>query len=205
MHDTVVNGWTIVTHTRRQVAENHLQGVFLATSGTAWVAGRQFDGKRGSSGFSEWGEWWYGRHFTGGNATENMMDALKAYPELAMKADVWHRLFEQDAAESLCRFLAGPPRPDLPKLSAGWKQTEVLSGIPVAGSTILLPFHEAKYHLFWDLIWTTRLSAMEHLTRGVTIDRHEAHQRVKDATGPIRFEFGYNTYWLADDEYRPGQ
>lgn len=205
MSRTTAGAFTIVHHCRRQVAENHYQGVFLAVAGTHWVAGRMYDGARGTDGFSEEGEWWHGRHFTTGDATENMMDALKAYPELAMKADVWHRLFEQDAAESLCRFLAGPPRDDLPKLSAGWKQTEALSGIAPAGSTILMPFHEAKYHLFWFLIWTTRRNAMEHLTRGVTIDRHEAHQRVKDATGPIRFEFGYNTYWLADDEYRPGQ
>lgn len=200
MKSTVVNGWTIITQTRQEVSPNHFQGVFLATRGAHWVAGRQYDGQKGSTGFNESGEWWHGRHFTLGNPTENMHAALDAYPDLAMKADVWDRIFAQRAAQSLCRFLAGPSRDDLPTLSAGWSRSDAGHGIPVSGTTIQLPFHEAKYELFWFLVWTTRLSAMEHLTKGVTIDRNEAYTRVREATGPLRFELGYNTYWLAADE-----
>ncbi|MFJ3270943.1 hypothetical protein [Streptomyces sp. NPDC086776] len=200
MSSTVVNGWTIVTQTRQEVSPNHFQGVFLATGrGGHWVAGRHFDGKKGSTGFSECGEWWHGSHFTLGNPTENMLAALEAYPELAMKAAVWHRLFEQTAAQTLCRFLAGPRRDDLPLLSAGWRESDAGHRLPAAGSTIALPFHEAKYQLFWYL-HSTRLGAKAHLTEGVTIDRHEAYTRVRDATGPLRFELGYNTYWLDKDD-----
>ncbi|MEV7902102.1 hypothetical protein [Streptomyces anulatus] len=195
--NAVVNGWTIVTQTRQETAFDHMQGVFLATCGDRWVAGRQYDGKEGSTGFTEDGEWWYGSHFSAKSATENMLGALDRYSELAMKADVWTRMFTQDATQSLCRLLAGPERPDLPKLSAGWRESDPGHRNPGGGVTEPLPFHEAKYHLLWFLIWSTRLNAMDHLTEGVTIDRHQAHTLVREATGPVRFELGYNTYWLA--------
>ncbi|MFE7114929.1 hypothetical protein ACFU99_05825 [Streptomyces sp. NPDC057654] len=111
--NAITHPWTIATQTRREVSPNHMQGVFLATNGSDWIVGRQFDGPTGSTGFSEIGEWWHSRWFTLDNPTENMVAALDAYPDTAMKASVWHRLFAQDAAQSLCRFLAGPARPGL--------------------------------------------------------------------------------------------
>ncbi|MFI7083940.1 hypothetical protein ACIBUR_10070 [Streptomyces anulatus] len=198
--NAVVQGWTIVTQTRQQVSPDHMQGVFLATCGERWMVGRQYDGKKGTTGFSEDGEWWHARYFDGDTGTDNLLAALDAYPDAAMKAAVWDRMFHQDATESVCRFLAGGEEAGRPKLSAGWKQTEVLSGIPVTSSTIPMPFHEAKYELLWFIIWSTRLSAKVHLTKGVTMSRHEAVTLVREATGPIRFEMGYNTYWLAQEE-----
>ncbi|MEV6309930.1 hypothetical protein AB0M10_15195 [Streptomyces sp. NPDC051840] len=197
MSSPVVQGWTIVTQLRKELSPDHMQGVFLATTGPRWIIGRQYDGPSGSSGFID-EEWWHGRYFTMGSPTENMMAALDAYPEAAMKAGVGDRMTAQDATQSLARFLAGPERPGRAHVSAGWQESDSGHRNPGGASTELLPLHEAKAELFWFLLWSTRLNAMERLTKGVTIDRQEAHSLVRGATGPIRFDFGYNTYWLAE-------
>ncbi|WP_326742851.1 MULTISPECIES: hypothetical protein [unclassified Streptomyces] len=90
--------------------------------------------------------------------------------------------------------------PSAAKLAAGWSETEVAGHpTPAAGGTILLPFHEARYELL-QYLRRTELSARAHLTWRITVDRHGAVERVVQATGPIQFKYGYNTYWLAADE-----
>ncbi|MET9656400.1 hypothetical protein [Streptomyces sp. NPDC006510] len=113
---------------------------------------------------------------------------------------VWDHILEQRVGEVIDRHLAGPEIPGAAKLAAGWSETEVAGHpTPAAGGTILPPFHEARCELLQHLR-RTELRAKAHLTWRITVDRHGAVELVVQATGPIRFKYGYNTHWLAADE-----
>ncbi|MCZ0996426.1 hypothetical protein O1L44_30230 [Streptomyces noursei] len=197
---TVGLGWTIVHQARQKHYDDRYYGQFLGTrkgkTGTAeWIVGRMYPGKSKDDGFRD-GEWAYSKHFDGPRSTDNADAALKAYVEMSHKTFVWDRIFEQRVGEAIDRHWSGPEAPDAPKLATGWQESDAGHRNPARGHTILLPFHEAKYYLL-HFLRSTELGAKAHLTKGVTIDRHQAVKLVTAATGPIRFEYGYNTYWLA--------
>ncbi|MFD4949178.1 hypothetical protein ACFWNT_43505 [Streptomyces sp. NPDC058409] len=200
-----VEGWTIVHSTRQRHHDDRFYGQFLGsrkhdvTGNTEWIVGRMYPGVSKDDEFI-FGEWDYSKHFAGPRSTDNADNALKAYVEMSHDTFVWDRIFDQRVGETIDRHLAGPEVPGASKLAAGWMETEVAGHlIPAAGGTILLPFHEARYELL-QYLRRTELSAKAHLTRGITVDRHSAVELVVQAAGPIRFEYGYNTYWLAADE-----
>ncbi|MFC4498467.1 MULTISPECIES: hypothetical protein [Streptomyces] len=196
-------GWTVVDVARQRHYDDRYYGQFLGTrtgpTGHAeWMVGRLFDGKTIDDGFRE-GEWAYSKRFATDKGTDNADRALKAYVEMAYSTFVWDRIFEQRVGEVIDQHWAGPEVPGAPKLAAGWQESDAGHRNPARGHTILLPFHEAKYKLL-HFLRSTELGAKAHLTRGVTIDRHQAVELVREATGALRFEYGYNTYWLAADE-----
>ncbi|WNI17678.1 hypothetical protein [Actinacidiphila sp. ITFR-21] len=204
MSETVgAEGWTIVHQARQKHYDDRFYGQFLGTregriGGAEWVVGRLYNGKSADDGFRD-GEWAYSRRFQSPNSTDSADAALKAYVEMSYDTFVWDRIFEQRAGEAIDRHLAGPEVDGAPKLSAGWSESDAGHRVPAAGSTISLPFHEAKYYLL-QFLRSTELGAKAHLTRGITLDRHQAVDLVTKATGPVRFEYGYNTYWLAAEE-----
>ncbi|MFF1693069.1 hypothetical protein ACFVXC_05505 [Streptomyces sp. NPDC058257] len=198
-------GWTLVHQARQKHYDDRYYGQFLGTrktgtltpDATEWIVGRLFDGKSPDDGFRD-GEWAYSKRFQSTQSTDNADRALKAYVEMSYDTFVWDRVFEQRVGEAIDRHLAGPEVPGAPKLSAGWYRSDPGPSVPIGSHTIHLPFHEAKYELLQHLR-RTELGAMAHLTRGVTLDRHEAVELASQAKGPIRFEYGYNTYWLVAD------
>ncbi|MDX3020003.1 hypothetical protein [Streptomyces acidiscabies] len=145
------------------------------------------------------GEWNTSRRFDGPRSTDNADDALTRYVEKSYETFVRDRIFEQRTGEAIDRYWAGPETDGVPKLSAGWQQSAANGGMPVDSRTVHLPFHQAKYYLL-HFLRATQLGGKAHLARGITLDRHQAVERATAATGPVRFEYGYNTYWLAADE-----
>ncbi|MFV0135562.1 hypothetical protein ACLGIH_20460 [Streptomyces sp. HMX87] len=194
-------GWTIVHLARQKHYDDRYYGQFLgarehAPSGsTEWIVGRLYPGKSLDDGFVH-GEWAYSKRFAERRATDNADAALKAYIEMSHATFVWSRVFEQETGQAIDRHLAGPEVAGAPKLSAGWQRSDPGPSVPHGSHTIYLPFHEAKYYLL-HFLRDTQLSAMAHLTQGVTLDRHQAVDLVVNAIGPVRFDYGYNTYWLA--------
>ncbi|MEV8601863.1 hypothetical protein AB0465_18515 [Streptomyces griseoviridis] len=196
-------GWTVVQLDRQKHYDDRFYGQFLGTregrDGAAeWIVGRLFDGKSADDGFRD-GEWAYSKRFAGNPTADNADAALKAYVEMAYDTFVWDRIFEQRVGEAIDRFWAGPEVPGAPKLAAGWQESDAGHRNPGRGHTILLPVHEAKYSLL-HFLRSTELNAKAYLMKEISIARHQAVELVREATGPIRFEYGYNTYWLAADE-----
>ncbi|WP_030660799.1 hypothetical protein [Streptomyces rimosus] len=199
--DTIgVEGWTVVHQARQKHYDDRYYGQFLGTrkndhtGTTEWIVGRMYPGQSMNDGFI-CGAWDYSKRFASPRSTDNADAALKAYVEMSHDTFVWDRIFEQCVGEAIDRHLAGPEIPGAPHLAAGWRESDAGHRNPGGGHTILLPFHEAKYALL-GFLRRTELNAKAHLTRGVTVDRHGAVELVIQATGPIRFEYGYNTYWL---------
>ncbi|AZM47854.1 hypothetical protein DMB38_20515 [Streptomyces sp. WAC 06738] len=194
-------GWTIVDLARQKHYDDRYYGQFLGarehgpSGGMEWVVGRLFVGKSRDDVFRD-GEWAYSKRFAGPRSTDSADAALEAYVKMSHETFVWDRIFEQRTGEVIDRYLAGPEVADAPKLSAGWQQSSANGGMPVGSHTVYLPFHQAKYYLL-HFLRATQLSAMQHLTQGITLDRHQAVDLVTKATGPVRFEYGYHTYWLA--------
>ncbi|MFJ4686525.1 hypothetical protein [Streptomyces sp. NPDC088789] len=191
-----IEGWTIVHQARQKHYDDRFYGQFLGTREDGrWIVGRMWSGESMDDGFHD-GGWDWSKRFAGNPSTDNADAALKAYVEMSYDTFVWDRVFEQRVGEAIDRHWSGPEVPDAPKLAAGWQESDAGHRNPARGHTILLPFHEAKYTLL-HFLRSTELGAKAHLTRGVTIDRHQAVELVREATGPVRFEYGYNTYWLA--------
>ncbi|MEW1922202.1 hypothetical protein [Streptomyces sp. NPDC088360] len=191
-----IEGWTIVHQARQKHYDDMFYGQFLATREDGrWMVGRMFAGESMDDGFRA-GEWAFSQRFAGPRSTDNADVALEAYVGMSHVTYVWDRVFEQRVGEAIDQFWAGPEVPNLPKIAAGWQESDAGHRNPARGHTIPLPFHEAKYQLL-QYLRRTELGAKAHLTRGVTIDRHQAVELVREATRPVRFEYGYNTYWLA--------
>lgn len=198
MTETVgTEGWTIVHKARKKHYDNRFYGQFLGTreDDGRWIVGRMWSGDSMDDGFHD-GGWDWSKRFAGNPSTDNADAALKSYVEMSYDTFVWDRVFEQRTGEAIDRHLAGAEVVGAPKLSAGWFRTDPGHLNRYGSHTIFLPFHEAKYELLQHLR-RTELNAMAHLTKGITVDRHGAVELVTAATGPIRFEYGYNTYWLA--------
>ncbi|MEU7318765.1 hypothetical protein [Streptomyces sp. NPDC007083] len=196
-----IEGWTIVHQTRQKHYDDRFYGQFLGTregrnSVAEWIVGRQYDGKSMEDGFRD-GEWAYSTRFQGPWATDNADAALKKYVEMSHDTFVWDRIFEQRTGEAIDKHWAGTGSAiaDVPRMSAGWQRSNPGHLAPQGSHTIYLPFYEAKYYLL-HFLRSTQLSAMAHLTQGVTLDRHQAVELVTKATGSVRFEYGYNTYWF---------
>lgn len=196
-------GWTVVHYARQRHYDDRYYGQFLGarknryTKNTEWIVATLHPGQSMNDGLIS-GEWNTSQRFAGPRSTDNADAALEAYVKTSHETFVWYRIFEQHTGAAIDRYLAGPEVPGAPKLAAGWQQTSTNGGVPVGSATVYFPLHEAKYHLLHFLRFT-QLSAMAHLTEGVTLDRHQAVELVTAATGPVRFEYGYNTYWLAGE------
>ncbi|WP_030894327.1 hypothetical protein [Streptomyces sp. NRRL F-5053] len=199
MNTTVgIEGWAIVHQARQKHYNDRYYGQFLGTrEGGKWIVGRQYPGASMDDGFRG-GEWDYSERFETNRSTDNMDRALKAYVQMSERTFVWDRVFEQRVGEAIDRHLAGLEVLGAPKLSAGWHRSHPGLSAPIGSHTAHLPFHEAKYKLL-QYLRRTELGAMAHLTRGVTLDRHQAVELVIQATGPMRFDYGYNTYWLVGE------
>ncbi|MEV7870157.1 hypothetical protein AB0P17_29620 [Streptomyces sp. NPDC088124] len=191
-------GWTLVHQARQKHYDDRYYGHWLGTRDDGqWIIGRLYPGKSMDDGFRD-GEWAYSKRFAGDPSTDNADAALTAYVEMAHNTFVWDRVFDQTVGEAIDLYWAGPEVPDAPKLAAGWAGAESPNPdrvVSSAGCSIAMPLHEAKF-LLLHYLRRTELAAKAHLTKGVTVDRHGAVEKVRCATGPIRFEYGYNTYWL---------
>ncbi|MGW3273609.1 hypothetical protein ACWDFH_19365 [Streptomyces kronopolitis] len=194
-------GWATVHSARQKHYDGKFYGQFLGarknryTENTEWIVATMYPGRSMDDGFRG-GEWNTSQRFDGPRSTDNADDALKRYVEKSYETFVWNRTFEQDTGEAIDRYLAGPEAAGAPKLSAGWHLTDPGHLNQYGGHTIDLPLHEARYKLL-QFLRRTKLSAMAHLSKGVTLDRHQAVELATAATGPLRFEYGYHTYWLA--------
>lgn len=197
-------GWTVVHRARQKRYDDRYYGQFLGarknryTENTEWIVAIMHPGRSMDDGIIG-GEWNTSQRFDGPRSTDNADDALKRYVEKSYETYVWDRIFEQDSGEAIDRYLAGPEVDGAPRLSAGWHLTDPGHLNQYGAHTIGLPLHEAKYTLL-HFLRRTQLSAMAHLTEGVTLDRHQAVDLVTKATGPLRFEYGYHTYWLAKED-----
>lgn len=201
MSDAVgVEGWTVVHRARQRHYDGKFYGQFFGarqnqhTKNTEWLVATMHPGRSADNGFRG-GEWNTSQRFDSPLSTHNADDALKRHVEKSYETFVWERIFEQRVGEAIDRYLAGPEVAGAPKLSAGWQRSGAGGAVPVGSHTVHLPLHEAKYYLL-HFLHSIQLGAMAHLTQGVTLDRHEAVELASKATGPVRFEYGYNTYWL---------
>ncbi|MGW3153778.1 hypothetical protein [Streptomyces sp. NPDC001089] len=192
-------GWTVVHEARQKHYNDRFYGQFLGTrtgptGRTEWIVGRQHVGRSMEDGLCD-GGWAWSRRFAEDRSTDTADAALKAYVDDAQDTFVWDRIFEQRIGEAIDRHWAGAETAGAPKLSAGWHRTDPGPSQRYGSHTIFLPLHEARYQLL-QMLRSTELNAMAHLTEGVTLDRHQAVETVTQATRPVRFEYGYNTYWL---------
>jgi hypothetical protein len=197
-----VEGWEIVHQARQKHYDDRFYGQFLGVREGRdgvdnWYVGRMYNGKTVDDGFRD-GEWAHGTRFEGPKGTDNADEALKKYVEMSYETYVWDRIFEQRVGEAIDRHWAGPEVAGAPKLAAGWQESDAGHRAPVGSHTTPLPFHQAKYYLL-HFLRSTEMGAKQHLTRGITVDRHGAVELVREASGPVRFEYGYNTYWLAGE------
>lgn len=196
-----VEGWTVVHWARQRHYNDQYYGQFLGarvntyTGVTEWLVATLYPGSSAKDGM-RFGEWMTSQRFAGPRSTDNADDALTRYVEKAHETFVWDRIFEQRAGEAIDRYLAGPETHGAPRMAAGWQRSDPGPSAPFGSATIYLPLHEAKYYLL-EFLRSTQLSAMAHLTEGVTLDRHQAVELVRQADKPVRFDYGYNTYWLA--------
>ncbi|MEU7155999.1 hypothetical protein AB0A98_06080 [Streptomyces chrestomyceticus] len=189
-----VEGWTIVHQARQKHYDDRFYGQFLGTHEDGrWIVGRMWSGKSMDDGFHD-GGWDWSRRFAGNPSTGNADAALKAYIEMSHVTFVWDRVFERRVGEAIDRYWAGPEVPGAPKLSAGWCRTP--AGLP-AGSTIRLPFHEAKYRLLQYLRGTKSAARPGLNTRAFIL--HDTVEAIRQATGPFRIQYGHNAYWLDTD------
>jgi hypothetical protein len=199
-------GWRIVHIAYQRHYDDRYYGQFLGarkndvTGNGEWIVARLYPGEHRDAGFV-YGEWdsSYSKRYAGPRSTDNADAAMKTYIELSHETFVWDRIFEQRTGEAIDRYWAGSEVPAAPKMSAGWQQSSANGGMPVGSGTVSLPFHQAKYCLL-HFLRSTQLSAKAHLTEGITLDRHQAVECVINTTKPVRFEYGYNTYWLASEE-----
>lgn len=195
---TTAAEWTIVHQHREQpINSDTYEGAFLGVDGDRWMTGRMFTGHSMDDGIDAHGQWWYTRYFDdpAKPGTLHMRRALAAYIELAKKAGVWGGYpFEERAARAVDRYLAQRvPLDGVPDMQAGYYSTA--TQMP-AGSTGLLPAVEAKYELLRYLRYTQATARLDLALPGMTLD--EAYELVINATGPVRFQLGYATYWLSD-------
>lgn len=193
-------GWTIVHQARQRHDDGVYYGQFLGARNnpetTEWLVATMHPGRGMDDGFID-GRWKDSQSFAGPRSADNADDALELYVETAgVETFVWSGFLKQYTGAAIDWYLAGPEVVGAPRLSAGWQESDAGPGVPCGGHTICLPFHRAKFELL-QYLRRTKLNAMPPLTPSVTIDRHQAVQLAVEATGPVRFEYGYNTYWLA--------
>ncbi|MFJ7280862.1 hypothetical protein [Kitasatospora sp. NPDC098663] len=202
MRTTAANGWKIIHQARSyNPRTGEVHGQWLGRdSTTGWVVGRLHPSlSRQDDGFGEDGSWWYSNYYQGDQSEHrNRLDAAAGYLRMAKEVThAWSSIFEQRVEEALDRELAGRvPWPGVDKLAAGWEGQPVGQGVPIVGSTALLPPTEAKRYLLGHLRSTTASAAL-HITPN-SISYEQAEALVVAATGSIRFEFGRNTYWLSE-------
>ncbi|MFD7661294.1 hypothetical protein [Streptomyces sp. NPDC059788] len=187
-------GWTVVHQARQKHYDDRYYGQFLGTRKDGrWIVGRMWSGRSMDDGFHD-GGWDWSKRFAEPSSTDAADAALKSYVEMSHETFVWNRVFEQRVGEAIDAYWAGPEVPGAPRLSAGWCRTP--DGLP-GGSTVGLPFHEAKYRLLQYLRSTESTARADLSPR--TFNLHDAVELIRQANGPFRFQHGYNAYWLADD------
>ncbi|MFI9271936.1 hypothetical protein ACIGXM_14615 [Kitasatospora sp. NPDC052896] len=196
---TAANGWKIIHQARvKDPRSGEHDGQWLGWDGeTEWIVGRQFTGKE-PDGFDRSGAWWYSHYFVGKPSDhQNRVGAVADYLEMAEKTThVWTSIFEQRVRETIDRHLAGRvPVESTALLAAGWAEGQRAGGSAL-GSTVPLKLTDAKYELLGYLRRTEHSAALSITPNSITYEQAEG--LIVAATGPIRFEFGRNTYWLGE-------
>ncbi|MFE6746017.1 hypothetical protein ACFVGM_09210 [Kitasatospora purpeofusca] len=196
---TAANGWQIIHQARvKDPRTGEYDGQWLGwKDDIKWVVGRQFRGPW-TDGFDEFGGWASSHYFVDSYSEhQNRVRAVKDYLEMAERTThVWTSVFEQQVQETIDRHLAGRgPTESSALLAAGWREGPRAGGSAL-GSTVPLKLTDAKYALLGYLRGTQASAHLDITPHSISYE--QAEELIVGAGGPIRFEFGRNTYWLSE-------